>query len=158
MVELLVCTKCLTHLGFLNSPAKPLGIIVQIRTPKFREVTFRAQGHTASGRHSIEMRLLITDPCGLGRRWLVLPRPSQQAIRQDCLQEDALQRLSSQRPGFRTGRISRRVIGLQTWIYLQMGTRSPGAVLGAGVVQTMGRRSQACFVFLCQVFSSICRK
>lgn len=87
----------------------------------------------------------------------MLPRPSQQAIRQDCLQEDALQRLSSQRPGFRTGRISRRVIGLQTWIYLQMGTRSPGAVLGV-VVQTMGRRSQACFVFLCQVFSSICRK
>lgn len=32
-----------------------------------------------------------------------------------------------------------------------------GAELGM-VVQTMGRRSQACFVFLCQVFSSICRK
>lgn len=57
-----------------------------------------------------------------------------------------LQRLSSQRSGFRTSRKGRRVMGLQTWVYWQMGTRDPGAGLGSyrhWGVQTVGQEKSA---------------
>lgn len=51
---------------------------------------------------------------------------SQLAIWQDCLQEGQQQRLSTQRPVFRTGRKGGRVIGWQIWLYPQIGTHESG--------------------------------